>query len=126
MNRYRQWLDDFDLKRSDWYIIAQRYAPVFLEPDEAESLRGESKREYYGVWREKRSAFAKPSSGSISEGLKSLGESIDRPYLVLQMLRKLFELAVNPGSTVASITSSRGSSQRKHGLSKSSSAAEPR
>lgn len=84
----------------DVYIIVQRYASVFLEADEAVALRRKSKREYYGVlaWgaiRLRGSAFWRYHE----RGLKTLGETLDWPYLALQIGRELLWMAANPGAT---------------------------
>jgi glycosyltransferase involved in cell wall biosynthesis len=85
----------------DGYIIVQRYASTFLDAAEAQALKREAKREYYralvygglrswhaGYWRYHR------------EGLKSLGQVLDLPYLTLQAAMEALSMAVNPGTTV--------------------------
>ena len=86
----------------DRYILVQRYAPVFLEGEEAAALRKHSKRAYYGVLareslRFRDSAFWQYHRG----GLKTLGETLDWSYLAYHISRELLRLAANPGTTAA-------------------------
>jgi glycosyltransferase involved in cell wall biosynthesis len=86
----------------DRYIVVQRYAPIFLEAGECAALRRESKREYYNVLakeavRLREHAFWQYHKG----GLKTLDETLDRPYLALQIGGKFLGMALNPGTTVA-------------------------
>jgi glycosyltransferase involved in cell wall biosynthesis len=92
---------DFRPDELDWYIIAQRYANVFLDSKEASSLRTESRKEYYrglalAAIRFRESAFWKYQQ----TGLKTVGEALDRPYLAWQVLMHVLWLAVNPGRTI--------------------------
>lgn len=85
----------------DWYIIVQRWAAAFLEADEADGLRREVKRAYYrdlagealrfrgsALWRYHR------------DGLKTLGETINWPYLGLQVGKTMLWMMANPGTTI--------------------------
>jgi glycosyltransferase involved in cell wall biosynthesis len=104
---------DFQPDALDWYILAQRYAAVFLEPEEAQALKHESRQEYYGVLA--RAVLHRRDSDFWEyhrKGLRSLGETIDRPYLARQVMRKLLEMASNPGSTIASALSRHGGRKR--------------
>jgi glycosyltransferase involved in cell wall biosynthesis len=85
----------------DAYTIIQRFAPVFLESDEAKDLRARSKRAYYRVL----AAQAIRLRGSAfwryhESGLKSLRETLDWPYLALQITMGLLWAASNPGRTM--------------------------
>ena len=84
------------------YIIAKRYAPVFLEPDEAASIITKYKRQYYRLlaraalrfrgrafWR-----FHKVMLKALSER-----ETPDWPYLAMMVGPELLWLALNPGMT---------------------------
>ena len=84
------------------YTIAQHYAPVFLEADEAASIITKYKREYYrflaraalrfrgrAFWR-----FHRVSLTALSER-----EPLDWPYLTMMMGLELLWLALNPGMT---------------------------
>ena len=82
----------------DAYILAQRYASIFLEAEEAESLKKRSKRQYYHALAHK--ALRPPIPGFWKYhqgGLKTLGQSIDWWCLAQQMCRVLAWLMVNPG-----------------------------
>jgi glycosyltransferase involved in cell wall biosynthesis len=84
----------------DLYIIVQRYSPVFLEAGEAEFVRRCCKQTYYRILaqealRHRESAFWQYHQ----RGLKTLGEKIDWPYLVLQIGREVLWMVVNPGTT---------------------------
>jgi glycosyltransferase involved in cell wall biosynthesis len=94
-----QSLEVSDLLR---YIIAQRYAPIFLEVGEAASLIAKCKREYYrflarAVLRLRGHRFWQFHKA----GLRALSER-ERPdwrYLAMIMGPELLWLAVNPGMT---------------------------
>jgi hypothetical protein len=86
----------------DQYITVQRYAPVFLDASEAASLKRRTKREYYSVlaeavFRGRESAFWQYHE----KGLHTLGESLDKPYLARQVIRKLLWNATNPATAIA-------------------------
>jgi glycosyltransferase involved in cell wall biosynthesis len=85
----------------DRYIQVQRYASKFLDEPEASALKKEARRNYYDVL----AAAALHLRGKEfweyhKSGLKTLGETLDRPYLALQLARRVFEMCVNPGETV--------------------------
>jgi glycosyltransferase involved in cell wall biosynthesis len=85
----------------DRYIIVQRRAPDFLERDEALTLKEESRRDYYGVLAHQALRFRNAAFWRYHrEGLKTLGETIDLRYLVLQVGRQLLWMAANPGMTI--------------------------
>jgi glycosyltransferase involved in cell wall biosynthesis len=82
----------------DWYIMVQRFAPMFLDAPEAAARRKESKRLYYHTLAQE--AFKLPGSDYWhyhSEGLKTLGESLDRPLLARLVAKEFLWLLVNPG-----------------------------
>jgi|HubBroStandDraft_2_1064218.scaffolds.fasta_scaffold24597_3 glycosyltransferase involved in cell wall biosynthesis len=88
----------------DWYIIVQRYAPAFLDQDDAQALRREARREYYAVLahhalRLRKSAFWRYHR----KGLKTLDEKLALPYLALQCFRELLWMVANPGMTIACV-----------------------
>jgi glycosyltransferase involved in cell wall biosynthesis len=86
----------------DRYILVQRYAPVFLEAAEATALRKEAKREYYRVLAGGAVRFRKPAFWRYHEkGLNTLGETPDWFQLALQLVRELFWMAANPGTTAS-------------------------
>ena len=85
------------------YVIAQRYAPVFLEAGEAESIITRYKRRYYrdlarAAFRLKGRAFWRYHKA----GLRALSEreTHDWPYFILQSGVVLLWLISNPGRTV--------------------------
>lgn len=85
----------------DHYIIVQRYAPLFLEAEEAAAVRKKSKREYYRVLagqaiRLRGLAFWRYHS----QGLSALGETLDWSNLAFEIVREILWMAVNPGTTV--------------------------
>ena len=85
----------------DWYIMIQRYAPLFLEPEVAFALRKHSKRQYYSVLAEDMLRFRGRDFWKYHEtGLKTLGESLDWSYLILQITVQLFHMLANPGTTL--------------------------
>ena len=86
----------------DWYIIAQRYATAFLEPDEAASVRRAARREYYSALAHAAIRFRGEAFWKYHQrGLQTIGESVNRPYLAWEILRALAWMAVNPGDTLA-------------------------
>ncbi|MBZ5705519.1 MAG: glycosyltransferase family 2 protein [Acidobacteriia bacterium] len=86
----------------DRYIIVQRYAPRFLEPDEAAALKRESKRVYYEFLAHEALRFRGSAFWSYHKGgLNPLGEKLDRTYLSLRIGSELLWLLANPGTTAA-------------------------
>jgi glycosyltransferase involved in cell wall biosynthesis len=86
----------------DWYIIVQRYSSAFLEASEAASLRKKSKRAYYRVLARQAFRLREPAFWRYhKEGLNTLGETLDRSYLTLQIGLELLRKASNPGWTIA-------------------------
>jgi glycosyltransferase involved in cell wall biosynthesis len=97
---------DFQPDALDWYIIAQRYAPLFLDPDEADSLRENARHGYYCALARETLRFREAAFWQYHvAGLKTLGQTLDRPYLALQILRRLLWLVANPGATVSRVLS---------------------
>ncbi len=93
-SRWRQ----YQPEALDWYIIVQRYASVFLDEPEASARRGLSKQEYYRVLgNEVLCARGKAFWQYHREGLKSLGESIDRVAVVRYATKDMLWLLINPG-----------------------------
>lgn len=91
---------DFHPNTLDRYILVQRYAPAFLEPEEAQVLMEESKRLYYDMLVQEGLRFPGSAFWHYHKGgLKTLDESLDAPYFGLRMARKLFSLAANPRTT---------------------------
>jgi hypothetical protein len=85
----------------DRYIIVKRYASVFLDASEAAALKRKTKRQYYGVLAEavlrgRESAFWQYHA----RGLKTLGETLDQPYLALAIARDFVWKVANPGATL--------------------------
>ena len=86
----------------DRYIIVERYASVFLDAAEAAALKRRTKREYYSklaeaALRGRESAFWQYHA----KGLKTLGKTLDRPYLALAIAKDFLWKAANPGATLA-------------------------
>jgi glycosyltransferase involved in cell wall biosynthesis len=85
----------------DWYIIVQRYAPVFLERDQAAALRRESKREYYHLLARQAIRLRGPAFWQYQKaGLRTLDEGLDWPRLAFQIGLELMWMAANPGATI--------------------------
>jgi glycosyltransferase involved in cell wall biosynthesis len=85
----------------DRYILVQRYASAFLEQDEANGLKEESRREYYRVLSQEALRFREtPFWQYHKSGLKTLGETFAWSRLTLQIIRDLLWMAFNPGMTV--------------------------
>jgi glycosyltransferase involved in cell wall biosynthesis len=90
----------FQPEALDFYIMVQRYAPLFLEPDEAAELKSQNKRWYYGILAGEAVRFR----GAVfwryhKQGLRTLGETLDWPSLSVQIGRELLWMAANPGVT---------------------------
>lgn len=88
----------------DWYIIAQRYASRFLEPEEASALKRNSRRGYYQVLARAALHLGKQDFWEYHKaGLRTLNETLDRPYLTLQIFRQLVWMLVNPVETLSRV-----------------------
>jgi glycosyltransferase involved in cell wall biosynthesis len=84
----------------DRYLIALRYAPIFLEAREAASVQRRSKRAYYRILAREALCVPEPAFWRFHRtGLEGLNEDIDWPYLALQIGLVLLWMAANPGST---------------------------
>jgi glycosyltransferase involved in cell wall biosynthesis len=84
----------------DRYILAQRYGSVFLDEGEARERKKYERREYYDVLAQAAVHFrGAPFWRYHKAGLKTLGETIDRPYLLLQIVRALLQIVLNPGAS---------------------------
>lgn len=86
----------------DRYITVQRHAAAFLAADEATELKNALKLQYYRILahealRGRTRAFWQYHK----TGLSTLGGTIDRPYLALQVARELFWMVGNPFTTLA-------------------------
>ena len=74
----------------DRYIIVQRYASVFLEESEASVLRKECKRSYFNHLAHEALRFREVAFWRYHEkGLKTLGETLDWPYLMIQLFENV-------------------------------------
>jgi glycosyltransferase involved in cell wall biosynthesis len=97
---------DFDPDALDWYILAQRYASMFLDDKEAAALKAKSRREYYSVLARATLRFREPAFWKYHEdGLKTINETVDRGYLKTQILKRAAWLLVNPGELLARVFS---------------------
>lgn len=86
----------------DRYIIVERYASLFLDAGEAAALKRRTKREYYSALAE--AALRGRESGFWqyhAKGLKTLGKTLDRPYLALAIAKDFLWKAANPGIALA-------------------------
>lgn len=89
-------------KYLDRYLTVRRYAGQFFDAREAERLRADVKRFYYGflagsALKLRRGAFW----NYHRDGLRTIGETLDRPYLVRQIVRRLAWWTINPGQALA-------------------------
>jgi glycosyltransferase involved in cell wall biosynthesis len=85
----------------DRYIMVQRYASVFLGEGEAAALRKRSKLDYYRVLANQALRRREPAFWRYHmQGLSTLGEKIDRPFLALQVALKVLWKAANPGAAM--------------------------
>lgn len=92
---------DLQPEAVDRYIMVQRFARVFLDEKEASGLMRSSKLEYYSILADESLRRRKPAFWRYhTQGLSSLGEKIDRPFLALQITRKLLRKAANPGAAI--------------------------
>jgi glycosyltransferase involved in cell wall biosynthesis len=85
----------------DRYVTVQRYASIFLGSEEASALKAKSKGIYYRalarqVFRLKGAKFWRYHE----DGLRTLDESIDWGYLILQVIREGLWMLANPGKTL--------------------------
>jgi glycosyltransferase involved in cell wall biosynthesis len=88
----------------DRYITVRRYASAFLDAGEAANLKKSAKREYYGVLAKAALRRREPSFWQYhAKGLQTVGETIDRPYLGLQIGRRALWAAANPGTTIVRV-----------------------
>jgi len=84
----------------DRYIILQRYATAFAEPDEAAAIKKNSRRYYYQALARHALRFRNAEFWRYHRnGLKTLGEKLDSSYLALQIARQLLWMLANPGTT---------------------------
>ena len=88
----------------DRYIVVSRYASIFLPAAEAASLKRNCRRGYYRLLaaqslRLRAAAFWKYHQA----GLKTLGETLDRTYLALQIWLELFRIVANPGESIGRV-----------------------
>jgi glycosyltransferase involved in cell wall biosynthesis len=91
----------FDLDR---YLGVQRHAATFLEPREATSVRRKAKQAYYRVLANEALRFRERAFWRYHlDGLKTADETIDWPYLALQIAKTLLWLGLNPGMTMMSL-----------------------
>jgi hypothetical protein len=75
---------------------------LFLDAGEAAALKRRTKREYYSALAE--AALRGRESGFWqyhAKGLKTLGKTLDRPYLALAIAKDFLWKAANPGITLA-------------------------
>ncbi len=85
----------------DRYIMVRRYAGVFLPATEAAALTKDSKRNYYRVLAHEAVRFRESAFWRYHEqGLQTVGETLDRPYLALQVFWELLRIGANPGRTL--------------------------
>jgi glycosyltransferase involved in cell wall biosynthesis len=92
----------FQPEALDFYIIVQRYASVFLEADEAATLKSQNKRWYYSTLAKEAVRLRGTAFWRYHKrGLKTLGESFDWPELSVRIGRELLWMTANPGATAA-------------------------
>jgi glycosyltransferase involved in cell wall biosynthesis len=90
----------FQPEALDFYIMVQRYAPRFLDAEEAAALKVQNKRWYYRILATEAVRFRGTSFWRYHEqGLKTLGETLDWRSLSVQIGRELLWMTANPGAT---------------------------
>jgi len=95
---------DFQPDLLDRYIIVQRYAPVFLERNEAMTLQNDAKRDYYRGLAHAALRFRDSDFWRYHEkGLNTIGEKIDRSEVFLMAGCELLWMSANPGYSVRRI-----------------------
>jgi glycosyltransferase involved in cell wall biosynthesis len=88
----------------DRYIVVQRFASAFLKESEAACVKREARLGYYEML-----AHAAIQSQPNTfwqyhrDGLKTIGEVIDRSYLGRLIAKDILRLILNPGMAVASL-----------------------
>lgn len=88
------------------YIMARRYAPVFMEAGEAASTIAECKLQYYRALARAALQLRGPAFWRFHKaGLKALGDDDkhDWPYLAKRVGAEILWLASNPGMTIVEI-----------------------
>jgi glycosyltransferase involved in cell wall biosynthesis len=95
---------DYEPHALDRYTMVQRFSSIFLEPSEADVIRQATKTSYYSVLARQALRFR----GRVfwkyhRSGLKLLGESLDRLFLIRQIARRAFWMLLNPGDTLLSV-----------------------
>jgi glycosyltransferase involved in cell wall biosynthesis len=84
------------------YRIVLRYAPIFLPPREAAALVKETRRNYYRLLASEAVRFPERDFWQHHrEGLKSFGQTFDRPYLAWHICLEVLRMGSNPGKTTA-------------------------
>ena len=82
------------------YVFVQRHAAAFLQASEATSVRRKSKRVYYRLLAKEALRFRERAFWRYHEtGLKTVNETVDWPYLALQIVVVLLWIGSNPGRT---------------------------
>ena len=88
----------------DWYITVQRYAPVFLEGEEADVLKRKSRAEYYSALAYQALQLRDSKFWQYHKsGLKTLGETLDVSYLALKVCQQMLWMVANPGETAGRV-----------------------
>ena len=82
----------------DWYIIVRRFAAKFLDPAEAEEAQKRARNSYY---RKLRSELLRGRDAAFwqyhRDGLRTVGDSLDRWRLARGALKEMLWIAANPG-----------------------------
>jgi glycosyltransferase involved in cell wall biosynthesis len=88
----------------DWYIIMQRFAPIFFDSEESAARRRTSREEYYRtLGRESLQLRGRGFWQYHRDGIKTLSETIDRVLVARYAAREFFWLLLNPGILVCTI-----------------------
>lgn len=90
---------DFQPNAVDRYIIVRRFADTFLEADEAAALAEKSRQAYYQTLAREALRLQECEFWRYHENaLSTLSETLDRPYLALQIGREALRMLANPRS----------------------------
>jgi glycosyltransferase involved in cell wall biosynthesis len=85
----------------DRYILVERFAPKFVEADEAANLKREAKRDYYRALAHAALRFRSKAFWKYHQnGLKTIGKKIDWGYVTFLAACDTGWMLLNPGNTI--------------------------
>jgi glycosyltransferase involved in cell wall biosynthesis len=94
---------DLEPDSLDRYIMVVRYAPLFLEEQEAAAITKQVRRAYYGVLAQQAIRLQGSRFWQYHEhGLHTIGQTLNRSELILSIGWECLRMMANPGSTIRS------------------------